>query len=110
MLAVAIDVHCLVHWTEEDKVTVVRMCSVFDGTTVGDSCSVDQKFILMQRSWLLVRSMIKGIKFSLRRGHRVYLKWNTSYKCYEHLQLQLNFEGYMHYLCHNIYFDTMMYA
>ena len=40
VLAVAIDVHCLVHWTEEDKVTVVRMCSVFDGTTVGDSCSV----------------------------------------------------------------------
>ena len=60
----------------------------------------DQKFILMQRSWLLVRSMIKGIKFPLRRGHRVYLKWNTSYKCScfcnEHLQLQLNSEGYMH--------------
>ena len=33
VLAVAIDVYCLVYWTEEDKVTVVQMCNVIDGTT-----------------------------------------------------------------------------
>ena len=35
-----LDMHCLVHWVEEDKVTVVRMSSVVDGTAVGDSCGV----------------------------------------------------------------------
>ena len=39
MLSVVIDVHCLVLWTE-DKVTVVRMCNIVDGTTVGDLCGV----------------------------------------------------------------------
>ena len=35
-----IDVHCLVLWTEEDNLTVIRMCNIVDETTVGDSCGV----------------------------------------------------------------------
>lgn len=36
----ALDVHCLVHWTKEEKATVVRMSSVVDRTMVRDSCGV----------------------------------------------------------------------